>query len=114
MAVFVRGDQAFLHRRSGCDAQRLAIETAFAEETLGFHDCDDRFLALIGCDDDFDLAFLNVVDRIRRIALHEYRLILAVFRYLFSRPYLGEKHFGVEPDLRCFSHKDPPSVRGRM
>jgi len=109
-----RSDQAFFHRGSRRDAHRLAIKTTLAEELIGFDNSDNRFLALIGYDDDFDLAFLKIEDRIRGIALGEYGLILSVLRYRFPGPYLGEKHFGIEPALCCFPHKTLPSVRREL
>src|ERR1700745_3031315 len=109
-----RSDQAFFHRQRRRDAYRLAVETTFAEELIGSDNSDNRFLALIGCDDDFDLAFLKVEDGIRAIALGEDDLFLAEFRYVFPGPHLGEKHFGIEPVLGCFSHKTPPSVRRKL
>jgi hypothetical protein len=42
---------------------------------------------------------------IRDIALAENDLILAVVRYRFPGPYLGEKDLGIEPVLCCFPHK---------
>ena len=47
----------------------------------------------------FDLAFLNVEHRIRDFALGENDLILAIIRYRFPGPYLGEKGFRIEPVL---------------
>jgi hypothetical protein len=80
----------------------LAIETAFAKELTGLQNCDDRFLALIGYDDDLDPAFLDVKNRIRDVALGENDLILSVFRYRFPGPDLGEKRFGLNPFFVAF------------
>ena len=89
----------------------MAVETPFAKELPGLHNSDDRFLTLIGYDDDFDLAVLYVEDPIRDIALGENDLILAISRYRFPGPYLGEKNLGIEPFFAAFPIR-PPSVRG--
>ena len=46
-----------------CDAQRMAIQTSFAKKVTRSEDCDDRFLALLGNDGEFDLALLDVKNR---------------------------------------------------
>ena len=92
MAAFViaviRQSSIAVRRR---EAKELAIETALAEELIFLQNCDDRFLALFRYNDNFDLALLNVENRIRDISLGKNSLILAVFRDRFPGPYFGEK-----------------------
>src|SRR5947208_5152150 len=59
-----------------CDAQRMAIQTAFAKKVAGSQDCNDRFLALLGNDGEFDLALLDVKNRVRDLSLRKDNLIL--------------------------------------
>ena len=47
----------------------MAIETSFTEELLRFKYSDDRFLTLIGSNNTFNLAFLNVKDRVGEVSL---------------------------------------------
>src|SRR2546430_8772287 len=54
-------------------------------------DCNDRFLALLGNDGEFDLALLDVKNRVRNLSLRENNLILSIFGYRFSFAHLGEK-----------------------
>src|ERR1700692_2737234 len=43
----------------------MAIQTSFTEKVAGSQDCNDRFLALLGNDGEFDLALLDVKNRVR-------------------------------------------------
>jgi hypothetical protein len=70
---------AFVHRPGCRDAQRMAIETSFAKEVASFQDCDDCFLALLGNDGEFDLALLDVKNRVRGLSLRKDNLILPIF-----------------------------------
>jgi hypothetical protein len=38
----------------------MAIQTSFAKKVTRSEDCNDRFLALLGNDGEFDLALLDV------------------------------------------------------
>src|SRR5436190_18370293 len=60
---------AFINGPSCCDAERMAIQTAFAKKVAGSQDCNDRFLALLGNDGEFDLALLDVKNRVPRPVL---------------------------------------------
>ena len=62
-------DDGVRHGRDRRDALRLPGKTSFAEEFIRSENCDDRFLALLGNDGDLHLAFLDVEDRVRGVAL---------------------------------------------
>ena len=62
-------DLAFRHCRSCRYAPRLAGQATFAAELVRPQNCDDGFLPLLGNNGDLDLAFLDVEDGIRWIAL---------------------------------------------
>jgi hypothetical protein len=55
--------------RDIADAQRMAIQTSFAKKVTWSQDCNHRFLALLGNDGEFDLALLDVKDRVRDLSL---------------------------------------------
>jgi hypothetical protein len=41
------------------------LDAAFAKKVTRSEDCNDRFLALLGKDGEFDLALLDVTNRVR-------------------------------------------------
>src|ERR1700693_2678548 len=84
----------------------MAVHAAFAKELAGFQNSDDRFLALLGQDSQFDSSFLNVKHRVGDIALLKHVLILMEFQYLLSRAHFGEKNLRVEHVISWFSHRN--------
>ena len=76
----------------------MAIETSFTEELLRFKYSDDRFLTLIGSNNTFNLAFLNVKDRVGEVSLGKNGLTLPIVQYRFPLTDFGEKFFGIECD----------------
>ena len=65
------------------------------------HDADRRFLAGLGYYGEPDLAFLNIKDRIRRVALREYRLLFREQRELvLPAPIVARKVLG--SNVRAF------------
>jgi hypothetical protein len=46
----------------------MAIQTSFAEKVTWSQDCNHRFLALLGNDGEFDLALLDVKNRVRDLS----------------------------------------------
>jgi hypothetical protein len=62
-------DLAVAHRRGRRQPQRLPNQASFTEEFARAEHGDDRLLALLGGDDDLDLALLDVMDSIRRPGL---------------------------------------------
>ena len=62
-------NHAFIDRPRRCDAQRMAIQTSFAKKMTWSQDCNDCFLALLGNDGEFDLALLDVKNRVRDLSL---------------------------------------------
>jgi len=42
----------------------MAIQASFTKKMTRSQDCDYRFLALLGCDSEFDLALLDVKNRV--------------------------------------------------
>ena len=101
---FVEPHDATFGDGRGCrQAPWLAGQTALAKEIPLRMDCDDRFLPMLGNNADFDLAFLNVKDRIRRIPLQEDTFILSIRRYGPTRIHRGEKRCDIEGRLAfCF------------
>ena len=52
--------------RPGCrDAQRMSIETSFAEKVAWTENSDDCFFAMLRNDDQLDIAFLDIKNCIR-------------------------------------------------
>jgi hypothetical protein len=47
----------------------MAIQTSFAKKVTWSQDCNDRFLALLGNDSEFDLALPDVKNRVRDLSL---------------------------------------------
>src|SRR5258708_31252405 len=86
----------------------MAIQTSFAKEVIWSQDCNYRFLALLGNDGEFDLALLDVKNRVRDLSLRENNLVLPIFGYCFSLAHLGEKFFGIERGFNSLPHKGSP------
>jgi hypothetical protein len=84
------------HRRGCRDAQKMAVQAAFAEELAGLEHADHRFLAVIGQYREFDLAFLDVVNRVGGVALFEDRLAFLQFQDRLASSHFGEEHLRVE------------------
>src|ERR1700724_4825076 len=83
----------------------MAIQAPFAKKVAGSEHCDHRFLALVGNDGEFDLAFLDVENRVGDLSLRKDNLILSIFGYRFSFAHLGEKYFGIKRGLNSLPHK---------
>src|ERR1700730_12297678 len=79
---------AFIDRPRCCDAQRMAIQTPFAEKMPGSQDCNHRFLALLGNDSELDLS-------------------LAGCKKPRPRPVLVRKQFDPSDKLISFSPRPP-------
>jgi hypothetical protein len=77
----------------------------FAKKVAGSEHCDHRFLALLGTDGEFDLAFLDVKDRVGDLSVRKNSLILPIFGYRFSLAHLGEKYFRIKRDFSSLPHK---------
>ena len=107
--LFDPHDDAFRHRRDRRQAQRLSGQAALAEEVPLPVERDDRFLPLLGDDADLDLALLNVKDGIRRVALREDFLILAIVRYGPPAVHGAEEGFHVERLFFLFALATTPS-----
>src|ERR1700730_4713020 len=99
---------AFIDRPRCCDAERMAIQTSFAEKVTWSQDCNHRFLALLGNDGELDPAFVDVKNRVRDLSLRENDLILPIFRYRFSLARLGEKYFRIKRGFNSLPHKGVP------
>src|ERR1700722_8424772 len=83
----------------------MAVHAAFAAELGGFSNSDDRFLALLGQDSQFDSSFLNVKHRVGDVALLKHVLILMEFQYLLSGAHFGEKNLRVKHVISRLSHR---------
>jgi hypothetical protein len=90
------GDYGVLQDPGGRNAPRPSGQTTLADKISRFEECDDCFLALRRDNRNFDPAFSNVEDGIRRIALSEDGLTLGIFGYGESAICLGEKRLRVE------------------
>jgi hypothetical protein len=86
----------------------MAIQTSFAKELIRLEDCDYGFLSLLGNNGQFDLAFLDVENRVGNVPLREHNLPPPKFGYRFSIADLSEKYLGVKRDLTSLPHKDSP------
>ena len=85
----------------------MAIQTSFAKKVAGSEHCNRRFLALLGNDGEFDLALLDVKNRVRDLSLRKNNLILPIFGYRFSVAHFGEKYFGIKRGFSSLPHKGP-------
>src|SRR6266446_1763741 len=101
-------NHAFIDGPRCCDAQRMAIQTSFAKKVAGSEHCNHRFLALLGNDGEFDLALLDVKNRVRDLSLRKNNLILPIFGYRFSLAHLGEKYFGIKRGCNPLPHNHSP------
>ncbi len=89
-------DDSVRHDRDRRDTLYLPSEASFAEELICSKNGDERFLALLGNDGELRLAFMNVEDRIARVALGKDDLALAVLADASAVPDTGEKRFCIE------------------
>ena len=71
---------AFRHCGRRRQALRLSDQASFADEFVHAQDGDDRFLALLRDDGDFDFALLDVENRVRVIALRKDDFFLSMCR----------------------------------
>jgi len=98
-------NQGLLDRRSCCDPQRMAIETSFAEKVTRFQNSYDCFLAPLRNDGEFDLARLDVENRVRNVTLGKNNLILLIFLYCFPIAHFGEKFFWIKRCPQTLLHR---------
>ena len=77
----------------------MTIQAAFAKELARPENSDHRLFALLRYDNNLDLAFLNVKDRVCRVSMGEDDLILAKFEDGFALAYFGEKLPGIKCSL---------------
>jgi hypothetical protein len=75
---------------------RIVVQTTLAKELPGLENPDDRLLALLGQHDNFHPAFLDVEDRVRRVALRKYDLVLVESGHRLSLAYLREEGLRVK------------------
>ena len=66
---FQSSDDGVCHGRNRRYTLRLPSKTSLAEKLVRPKNCDNRLLALLGNDRELRLAFLDVEDRIARVAL---------------------------------------------
>ena len=77
----------------------MTIHAAFAKELAGSENSDYRLFALFRYDNNLDLAFLNVKDRVCRVSLGEDDLIFMKFKDGFPLAHDGEKRLGIKSSL---------------
>src|SRR5579859_7381339 len=75
--VHSHGD-AFGHCTCRCQSLRLSDQASFAHEFISTQDSDYSFLALLGNDGDFDLAFFYIENCISIVALRKDDFALAM------------------------------------
>jgi len=90
------GDHAVFQRRGGGKPELLAVQAPLAEELTGLKNPADRLLALLGHNDNFDAALLDVEDLVRRVSLQEDGLVLAESRHGLSFAVLSEEGLRVK------------------
>src|SRR4029453_10706982 len=90
----------------------LAGQAALAAELGRSEKCDDGLFPLVGNNGDLDLAFLDIEHGIRRVALREDDLILAIFGYASALADFGEKGFGIERHSSFGRHDTSPRSHG--
>ena len=100
-------DQRLVDRHSCCDPQRVAIETSFAKKMGGCQNAYDCFLAFFRNDGELNLARLDVKNRVCRITLRKYNLVLVKFSYGFPVAHFSEKYLGIEFYLPTLLHESP-------
>jgi hypothetical protein len=105
------GDERVLQRPRGRNAPRTSGQTALADKISRLEECDDRFLALRRDDRNFDPAFSDVEDGIRRVTLGEDGLTLGVSGCPPSA--LARNTFGSNLDFDFLAMTEPPSARRR-
>jgi hypothetical protein len=102
-------NDAFHHRLGRRQAQRVAVEAAFAKKVPLVVQSNDRFLPRLVYDAGLDPAFLNVKDRIRPVALRLDFLLGLIRRYGPSLVNGAEEGLHVERNfLPCLGHDTPP------
>jgi hypothetical protein len=69
---------AVRHRGSCCQAPWLSDQATFTKEFVGTQERDNGLLALLGQHCDFDLAFLEIENCIRGVALRKKDFSLSV------------------------------------
>jgi len=82
-------DLACRHRGGCSQPQRFAGQRSLAAEFVRSPDCDDGFLAKLGNDGNFDLASVDVKNRIRWVSLRVDNLIFLIIRQGPSHVVLG-------------------------
>jgi hypothetical protein len=86
-------------RRSGCPAKHPS-----PKKIVGSENCDHGFLPLLGDDGRFDLAALNVENRIRGFTLPVDNLILPIIGNGSPPVHFSQKYFGIEWGLAIADH----------
>ena len=95
------------HGLGGRQAKRLADQAALAEEVARPQDADHRLLALLGGDDDLDLALADVEHRVGHSGLPEDHFLAAQVRHGVPVIDGGEKRLGIEGGLGFPGHGCP-------
>jgi hypothetical protein len=90
-------DRRLGHRRRGRGANRLAGETGFAKEIAGLEHGHDRGSPALRNHRQLDLALLEVVDGVRRIALGEDDLLPPVRADRASPDHSRQQGLRIEP-----------------
>src|SRR6202040_1816509 len=84
------------------------------EELGGSQNPDHRLLVPLGQDREFDLAFLNVKDRIGGVALREHVFILFKFKDRLARAHFGEKVPSAKHDRSRLPHPNLPLAQAKL
>ena len=97
-------DLTLRQRCSGGQSARLTVQTAFAEETASFQQCDDGLFTALGDDGQLEPAVVNKEHGVRRVPLCENDLAFVALDEGFSRANPRQELGGIE----AFSgHRSP-------
>ena len=98
-------------RCRGGQSASLTVQTAFAEETASFQQCDDGLFTALADDGQLDPAVVNEEHGVRRVPLSENDVILVAFDEGFAGPDLRQELRGIKAlvthrNLRLVDHVD--------
>src|SRR3984893_6930587 len=97
-------DRRFSHRRGRRKAQRLPDQASLGKKVARFKDGKDGLLSMVRSDGKFDLAFLDVKNRVGRLSLRKDRYSLLILGNGSSAIRRGEKNVCVKKFLCLLGH----------
>ena len=95
---------AFRHCRRGRQTLRLSDQASFADKFVLPQQGDDGFLSLLGYDSDFDLALLDIENRIGLVALGKNDVFLLIPGNVATDGHRRQKHRRIKQrSAGCFA-----------